>query len=93
MEVLPHATNSSAYPYERRSVLAATYVSANTTTITLDNPLSGVLELSQILLTWSEPAWWKARILDTTRELRTDGGPPRYTTSLLTFVIEEEIPA
>lgn len=88
VEVLNNPSGGSAFPYERRSI-----VSATSTTLVLDAALSGVLGTSQIIVTWSEPAWWKARILDTTRELRTEGGPPRYTTSLLTFVIEEEIPA
>jgi len=85
VEVLP-ATGGSSFPYERRSVLLAT-----STTLLLDDPLSGSLGASGVLLTWSEPAWWKARVLDTTRELRGEGGSVRYSTSKLVFVIDEEI--
>lgn len=88
VEVLPAASGGSTAPYERRSVLAAT-----STTLTLDNTLSAAPGNSQLLLTWSEPAWWRARILDTTRELRGDGGSVRYSASRLVFVIDEEMPA
>jgi len=84
IDVLPGTTS---YPYERRSVLAAT-----TTSLTLDNPLSGPIGSGNVLLSWSEPAWWKARVLDTTRELRGDGGSVRYSTTKFTFVIDEELP-
>lgn len=87
IEVLPATTGGSSFPYERRTVLGAT-----STTLTIENPLSGALGASQLLLTWSQPAWWKARILDTTRELRGDGGSVRYSTSRLVFVIDEEMP-
>lgn len=86
VEVLP-ATGGSATPFERRSIMGAT-----ATTITIENALSGALNTSQILVTWSEPAWWKVRILDTTRDLRGDGGSVRYDASRLTFVIDEEMP-
>jgi hypothetical protein len=87
VEVLPATSGGSAFPYERRSVLSAT-----TTTLTLENPLSGAPGSSQLLLTWSEPAWWRARILDTVRELRGDGGSVRYSASRFMFVIDEEMP-
>ena len=86
VEVLPAVSGGSAYPYERRSV-----VSATNTSLTLDNPLSGAPGSSNVLLSWSEPAWWKARILDTTRELRTEGGLVRYASSRLSFVIDEAV--
>lgn len=86
VEVLSN-TGGSSYPYERRSIVGAT-----ATTITIDNALSGSLGTSQILVTWSEPAWWKVRILDTTRDLRGDGGSVRYDASRLVFVIDEEMP-
>jgi hypothetical protein len=84
IDVLP---GSTVYPFERRSVIGAT-----STSLTLENPLSGPLGTGTILLSWSEPAWWKARVLDTTRELRGDGGSVRYSNTKFTFVIDEEIP-
>lgn len=77
---------NSSNPYERRSVMSAT-----STTLTLDQPLASAPGTSQIALSWSEPAWWKARVLDTTRELRDDGGRPRYTSTRFMFVVDEEM--
>lgn len=84
VEVLPGTT---AYPFERRSVNGAT-----STSLTIEDPFSGPIGTSKVLLTWSEPAWWKARVLDTTRELRGDGGSVRYSNTKFTFVVDEEIP-
>jgi hypothetical protein len=86
VEVLS-AAGGSSFPFERRSILNAT-----STTISITDALSGSLGASQILVTWSEPAWWKVRIVDTTRELRGEGGSVRYSASKLTFVIDEETP-
>lgn len=86
VDVLPAASGGSTAPFERRSVLSATAAE-----ITLDSALSAALASSQLLLSWSEPVWWKARVLDTTRDLRDEGGPPRYTSSRFTFVIDEEM--
>jgi hypothetical protein len=83
VEVLP-ATGGSSFPYERRSILTAT-----STSLTLEDPLSGSLGNSEVLLTWSEPVWWKARVLDTTRELQGDGGSVKYGVSRFQFVIDE----
>lgn len=79
---------ASVYPYERRSITAAT-----STQLTLENPLSGSLSGSSIMISWSEPAWWKARVIDVIRELREDGGMVRYPVTRFTFVLDEEIPA
>jgi hypothetical protein len=87
VEVLPAVSNGAAAPYERRSVLAAT-----SNTLTIASEFSGALGVSNILLSWSEPAWWKARVLDATRELRGDGGSVRYSASKFMFVIDEELP-
>lgn len=90
---LRHATleildnGNSTVPFERRSVLTAT-----STTLTIDTAFSAASGTSSLVLSWSEPAWWKARILDTTRELRSEGGMVRYTDTKLTFVIDEEMP-
>jgi len=86
VDVLPATSGGSTAPYERRSV-----VSATTGQITLDQALTQPLLASQLLITWTEPAWWKARILDTTRDLREEGGRPRYSTSRFMFVIDEEM--
>ena len=84
VEVLPGTTS---FPYERRSVQSAT-----SSSLTLLDPLSGPIGTGNILLSWSEPAWWKVRVLDTTRELRGEGGSVRYSNTRFTFVIDEEIP-
>jgi hypothetical protein len=83
VEVLP---GGSAAPFERRSVLQAT-----NTTLLLDQALSAPLSGSQIILAWSEPVWWKVRVLDPTRELRGDGGSVRYSNSRFVFVIDEGV--
>jgi hypothetical protein len=88
LEVLPATTGGSNFPYERRTILAAT-----ATTLTLADPLSGALGTSKIVIQWSQPAWWKARVIDTTRELRGDGGTVRYSATKFTFVIDEEMPS
>lgn len=92
---LKHATIDGVTTNERRSILSAALTSvpegetATTVTLVLDSPLS--VASTNIVISWSEPAWWKARVVDTTRELRDDGGPPRYTNTRFTFVIDEEM--
>jgi hypothetical protein len=85
VEVLPAAGGTTA-PYERRSVLAAT-----ATSLQLDDPFSATLRTSPVMITWTEPVWWKVRVLDPTRELRGDGGSVRYSNSRFLFVIDEEV--
>lgn len=85
LEVLPATTSTSAAEYERRIVTSAT-----ATTLTLESAFStNTLGNSKLLLSWSQPVWWKARVLDTTRDLRNEGGRVRYTESRFQFVIDE----
>lgn len=85
LEVLP-ATGGSAAAYERRSVLTA----PTSTTLTLPDAFStNTLGASKLRLTWTQPVWWKVRVLDTIRELRNEGGSVRYPMTRFQFVIDE----
>lgn len=87
LEVLPAASSTSAAEYERRIVTSAT-----NTVLTLSSAFStNTLGNSKLLLTWSQPVWWRARVLDTTRDLRNEGGRIRYTESRFLFVIDESM--
>lgn len=90
LEILPATTNSSPAVFERRTVLAA--ATTTNTILTLNTAFSSnTLNNSTLLLSWSQPVWWKVRVLDTTRELRTEGGPPRYTESKFQFVLDDDV--
>lgn len=90
LEVLPAVTSSSTAAFERRTVLTA--VTSTNTVLTLDTAFStNTRGNSLLLLSWSQPVWWKVRVLDTSRELRTDGGPPRYTESRFQFVLDDDV--
>jgi hypothetical protein len=63
---------------------------ATGTTLVLEQELVGALNAgNEIRVSWIEPAWWRVRVLDTTRVLRGDGGSVRYSESKFTFVVED----
>jgi hypothetical protein len=84
LEILP-ATGGSSAAYERRRVTAA-----SNTSLTLEDSFSSdTLNNSDILLTWQQPVWFRARVVEVTREIRSEGGAVRYSSSRLVFVVDD----
>lgn len=82
--------------YQRRTVTAAV-TAGNTTTLTLADPFRDGASVAtnkgtnNLLLSWLQPVWWRARVVDTTRVLRNEGGLVRYSTTRFQFVIDDDV--
>lgn len=85
VEVLP---GTSPAQYERRRVVS----SGSATTLTLESAFSSnTIGTSQLLITWTQPMWFKVRVLDTTRTLSEENSRSRFTDTLFRFVIEDDL--
>jgi hypothetical protein len=63
---------------------------ASNTSLTLEDSFSSdTLNNSDILLTWQQPVWFRARVVEVTREIRSEGGAVRYSSSRLVFVVDD----
>lgn len=88
LEILPATSGGSSAAYQRRRVTAA----GSSTSLTLESAFtSDTLGNSDMLLSWSQPAWFRARVVEVTRELRNEGGPVRYGDSRFVFVIDDDL--
>ena len=87
---------TSPAAYQRRTVISAV-TAGGTTTLTLSDAFKNGAATTtnkgnnNLLLSWQQPVWWRARVLDTTRTLRNEGGLVRYTTSRFQFVIDDDV--
>lgn len=67
----------------------STITAATNTTITVDPPIdASVTGTFNLKITYLEPAWWRVRVLDTTRT-PLEAGLMRYAESKFVFVIED----
>lgn len=89
VEVLAATTGTdSPAVYERRRVVSA----SSATSLTIESAFSSdTLNNSHLLLSWTQPVWFKARVVEVGRDLRSEGGSVRYTDTRLVFVIDDDI--
>jgi hypothetical protein len=85
VEILP---GTSPAQYERRRVSVA----GSGTSLTLDTAFSSnSIGTSQLLITWTQPMWFRVRVLDTTRSIGEESSQPRFPDTLFRFVIEDDL--
>lgn len=88
LEVLPATSGGSTAAYERRRVVSA----PTATTLTLEQAFStNTLGSSRLLLTWTQPAWFRARVIEVGRDFDTSGGNVRHPDTRFVFVIDDDI--
>jgi hypothetical protein len=86
LEITP-ATGGSSAAYERRRVVTVT-----NTSLTLESAFSSdVLNNSDVLLTWQQPVWFRVRVVEVTREMRSEGGSVRYNSTRFAFVVDDTV--
>ena len=85
VELLP---GTSPAQFERRRVSVAN----SGTSLTLDMAFSSdTIGTSQLLITWTQPMWYRVRVLDTTRSISDDSSRTRFPETLFRFVIDDDL--